>query len=270
MNYKKSKNVEGKSGAFLVGRTQLLCLNVLILSTFVLAIFFLANGAHANSISYNDEVSMVPYSLPHWGERIMVRDDSGVYDEMKQQINSWQEKEDYAKNWNLQSTGMYAPTPEKEKKSFMMAKGLKYMDKRLAGEVKQAEEGSALHTVGQVQQVLQPNAKVAVSKNVRLKFKAQVLQMKGKVLVINPYVDSQADHSFTKNETNLHLGRDISAIGIGAGVDYIVQKESYETYMSKRLTDTITTKISSSQKQDNMAFSSDSDRKVEINYSKPF
>ena len=50
-----------------------------------------------------------------------------------------------------------------------------------------------LHRVGQVQKALKPSTSVNVSKKVKLKFKAKVLQRQARFIVANPWMDYTTD-----------------------------------------------------------------------------
>ncbi len=251
-----------------IGRQIFFALNLLVLAT-LLIFLSIMNDAFANSQTYDDEIIMVPVEQEHWESKILVKDDRGVLDGVKNRIDHWQANEEYGENWNLDDTGLYPVATREEKQKYLESVWLKYLDKRLAGEVRHAEEGSTLHNVGRAQKALRPAGKVSISKHYSLKFKVRILQMKGKLTFVNPYVDSYMNVAFS-GKAKMHVGRNIASIGLSTGVDYTIDEASWVAYMQKTLTNTISTRISSSQSDSNMAFQEESDKKIELIYSRPF
>jgi hypothetical protein len=218
----------------------------------------------------NDDVEPQPIVQNHiWLQDVFVKDDEGHLDATRNQIAEWSEKEEYAKNWNVKSTGLYNTPEEKEKKSYFNRQMLKYADKRLAGEVKNSEEGSVMQSVGQAQKALAPSAQVGISKNVKVKFRARVLQGKASMAIENPYLDHETEVK-TSGSVNMKTEKNLKSIGLLAGVDYAVTEKTWTARFDKTITERISARVSSSQTDKSMAFSADSDRIVQVMYSLPF
>lgn len=210
-----------------------------------------------------------PERVTSWYEHVLVESDAGVLKSMKRDFDRWDEEENYVTNWNLQSTGLYPIKSRASRKTYFSKRILRYFDKRLSGEVKKAEKGSTLASVGNVQTALRPNTKVSVSKNVKLKFKAKVLQGMAIMKVVNPYVDYNASYSFSDG-LKMKMKKEFKGVRATASVDYKPEDKTYVTNFDKNLTDTVSARVSSSQADDAAIFSNDSNSSFQLMYSSPF
>lgn len=210
-----------------------------------------------------------PERLTFWYENILVEDSSGVLVSMRKDFDRWDEQEEYIKNWNLESTGLYTIKSHESKKNYFNKRILRYVDKRISGEVKKAEKGSTLASVGKAQKALKPNTKVSISKNVKLKFKARVLQGMAIMKIVNPYVDYKASYSFGGG-IDMKMKKEFKGVRATASVDYKPEDKHYVTNFDKRLSDRVSARISSSQSHDKAIFTSDSDSRLQLMYSSPF
>ena len=188
---------------------------------------------------------------------------------MRNTLESWDREAEYARMWNLESTGLYVIRDQGDRKAFFNKNLLKYADKRLSGEIKEAEEGSTLARVGKAQKALTPKAEVGVSESVKVKFKAKVLQAKAFMIVKNDYVNNSTEVDITGN-VKVNVNRDIASLGVNTGVDYQVTDGQWVARVDKQLSENWRTRLSSSQLDDEMAFSKSSDTRVEFMFSQAF
>jgi hypothetical protein len=180
--------------------------------------------APANFIP-DDEIEPEPVQEKIWLQTLLIADDSGVLNGMKKEITAWEELREWRDLWDVESTGLYYVPSAAEKKSWFERMLLKYADKRLAGEVRNAEEGSTLHQVGQVQKALKPKAEVGISENIKVKVRGKVLQGLVVVNVINPWVDSYANVNI-EGDVDIHVNKKINQLGLDTGIDYNVTDRS--------------------------------------------
>ncbi|WP_417335353.1 hypothetical protein [Halobacteriovorax marinus] len=211
------------------------------------------------------EASDRPNNVVLWYENILVEDTAGVMKMMRNTYQSWEQTEEYARNWNMTSTGLYEIKDQEDRQKYFNKYILKYLDKRLSGEIKEAEEGSTLHRVGKVQKALKPQTRVEVSKNLKFKFKARVLQGKALMFVENPWVNNETSVKLD-GRVNININKDIAALGLKANFDYNVNKNEYEARLDKPLTEEITARISTAKKRE-IASSGET---LELFFSKPF
>ena len=120
-----------------------------------------------------------------------------------------------------------------------------------------------------MEKALSPKAEAQIARNIKIKFKARVLQRKGKLLVNNPYVDYQVD-VYTSGQVDMHLGKEIKSLGVRANIDYDVNQGHYVAALDKDLTKNITTTLSSAQSSRTGPFSRGSDRTLRISYTAKF
>ena len=105
----------------------------------------------------DDEISISPIKNTLWLDKVFVKDDAGVLENVRRDIQRWQDDEEYRQNWGIDRFGAQAAPTDLQKKQYLSRQALRYLDKRLTGEVKKAEKGSTLHKVGTVQKALKPN-----------------------------------------------------------------------------------------------------------------
>jgi len=223
---------------------------------------------HPSNFVPADDIEPTPYfENKLWVEKAFVADNEGVLNGMKSQIQSWQDTEEYAKNWNVYSTGLYN-TPESESRKKMLSSGfLKYADKRLAGEMKDAEEGSTMATMSKAHQALRPQANVGVSQNVKIKFRAKALQGEGKVIVENPWLEYETKYKVFNNNLSTSAGKSFKTIGFRASADYQVTDKNWAANFDQKLTEKWSTRLTSAQTNKEMAFSSESNRIIQLLFS---
>lgn len=215
------------------------------------------------------EIQEVPPREGVWLENVWVEDQAGVMTGMRNTLESWDREAEYARTWNLESTGLYVIKDQNDRKSYFNKNLLKYVDKRLSGEIKQAEKGSTLARVGQAQKALTPNAEVGVSESVKIKFKAKILQAKAFMIVKNDYLENSTEIDISGN-LNINVSRDIASLGVNAGVNYHVTDGQWVATVDKKLSEHWRTRLSSSQVDSEMAFSKSSDTRMEFMFTQPF
>jgi hypothetical protein len=196
-------------------------------------------------------------------------DDAGIMKGMKESLDSWEKTEEYADIWDLQSTGLYTTPTINQKRKYIANRMMKYADKRFSGEMKKADDGSTLHKISRVEKQLRPNASLAVSKFISLKFKARVLQGKATVEVRNPWLECSATVA-ANGKAKVITRKDFSLLGLATGVDYTVNSSEWIAYADKQVTQNIKARISSTQENGEGFMSNDAEARVEMTASFPF
>lgn len=215
--------------------------------------------------AFDEEVLTVPLEQKVMIQSLFKEDDAGVMKGMRDTLNTWQETEDYAKRWDLESTHLYKTPTVEEKTKFISKNLLKYADKRFAGEVKNAEEGSTLNKVSRVEKSLRPNATVSVSKYISVKFKARVLQGKVIMEVRNPWVDCSATVK-ANGKAKILTKKDFNQLGTSTGIEYNVNESQWVAFVDQEITKSIKARASTTT----MPNGNDADKRVELMASFPF
>jgi hypothetical protein len=217
----------------------------------------------------NDDIVLVPQAVDTWTNNVIVEDDAGIMVSVRDQLKAWDTRQQYAQEWDLEDTGLYdVPNPD-EQERYLNRNILRYLDKRLSGEVKRADSGSTMHTVGKVHNALRPKAEAGISQNIKLKFRAKVLQGRGYVYVENPYVDANAMVSAT-GHVELKVERSFKQVGVHSRVQYNVDQDQWIAQVDKTLSPEITARISSEQDSGSMMFSEKANQTVQLIYSHAF
>ena len=210
-----------------------------------------------------------PPRKKHWLARIFVEDNAGVMKSIKSNIAKWEDLEEYSRHWNLYSSGLYKIPGRDYRRRYLQKRLLKYVDKRLSGEIKQAEEGSALKNIQTVHNALRPNTKAQLTENIKIRLKARLLQGEALFFVENPYVDLQTHFNF-EGSSNLQIGRNISSLNVTASMNYRIDEGVWQACIERPLGKSLKAKISSTQSDKEMIFTDQSEQKVELNFYKGF
>jgi hypothetical protein len=216
-----------------------------------------------------DDYQPVPLESKVWLSNVFVEDRHGVMNSMKDQVNQWERVEEYRRNWDIGSTGLYHTPDRGQKKAWFSRMILRYADKRLSGEMKNAAEGSTLARVSNVRQALRPNTTASISKNFKLKFKARILQMRGIVRLINPWVESETEIN-ARGEVNSRVAKNFEELGVRADIHYQVSEGTYQASISKPLGSNVTAIVTSAQTDSEVAFSNMDNNTFQLVYSTPF
>jgi hypothetical protein len=243
----------------------------------------------------DDQIQPLPLESKSWTQQILIEDDAGVLAGVRKNLSDWQDTQEYARAWNLGSTGVYDVESVDEKKAYLQKMILKYADKRLSGEVKNAEEGSALHSVGQAQRALKPNAEAAISDNIKLKFKARILQGKAIMEVKNPYVqytttanlkgevnldaskefkelgvNTNANYRADEDNLKVNVVKDFKDLNIQASINYEISEETWTASLQKPIYRKLIGRVSSSQADKEMILGNESNQVMEVMFNTSF
>lgn len=221
--------------------------------------------SRAPASAFDEEVLTVPLEQKVMVKSLFAEDDAGVMKGARDQLNAWEVTEDYSKKWDLDSTNLYKTPSTKDKSKFITKNLIRYADKRIAGEVKNADEGSAFHAVGKMEKSLRPNASVPVSKYLSLKFKARVLQGKAIVEVKNPWIDCNATVS-ANGKMKVLTKKDFNQLGTSTGVEYNVNDAQWIAFVDQEINKNVKARLSSTGQPNG----NDADKRVEMTASFPF
>lgn len=284
-----------KNRSIYLTATMILCLTAAASEQMIIATGSSVGRAPASAYAPNEELIPTPAEKESWLAEIMVEDQAGVMKGVRSQLQEWQEREEYARIWNLEDSGIVDVPERGEKQKLITKNALKYIDKRISGEIKNAEEGSTFHKVGQAQKALKPESEVGVSENFKLKFKARVLEQKATMLIVNPYVDADTEVKFN-GKAKLNVRRDFASVGVHTQMEYHVDSgelnvhcekkikeidakvylnyrgldNEYIAAIDKSLAPKLTGRISSTQSPSDVAFTKNADSRLEFFYSSPF
>jgi hypothetical protein len=205
---------------------------------------------------------------PHWLNRLTKEDSKGVMVHMRNQIDQWERQDQYIERWNVSSHVMQAEDLENRRR-FVKRQALKYLDKRLTGELKRADSHSGLYKVAQAKKNLSPSSQINVGENMKLKFRAKVLQGKATILFKNDYFESEAVLK-ASGRANVRVHKELSEMGVRTEVDLDAQAGRWRAILDKQIDENWSTRVVSDQDDKDMVFSKDADTRVELYFSKPF
>ena len=240
-------------------------LSLLSFSVYALDTTHKVAPTRAPASAFDEEVLTVPLEQKAFVQTLFTEDDAGVMKGMRDNLQGWNDVEEYAKKWDLESTGLYKTPTDKEKQKYLSKNLLRYADKRLSGEIRNAEEGSTMHSVGQVEKSLRPNATVAVSKYISFKFKVRVLQGKAIMEVRNPWIDCNATVG-ANGKAKVITKKDFKQLGTSTGVEYDVKEAQWIAFVDQEISKNIKARLSSTTQPDG----NDADKRIELNASFPF
>lgn len=213
----------------------------------------------------DDEVSVSPIENTLWVDRVIVKDDAGVLETTANDIQRWQDEEEFRQNWGVNPLGAQGAPNQQQKRSYIERQALKYLDKRLTGEVKRAEKGSTLHKVGTVQKALKPSSTVQISKKFKLRFKAKLLQRQATVYVINPYVNNSLDVN-DRGQAVLRMSNKVKPLQISSDLRVDFHNSTYASSLSRPVSKKVRAIISTHQRLNQAPFESNADNRLEFRY----
>jgi hypothetical protein len=217
-------------------------------------------AVHAKSARDDNAKAALPYK---W------RDEQGILTDTRAALENWNEKDQHAESWNLESSPMFVPVSRGDKMRYVRRQTLRYFDKKLTRETREAKEGSTLKKLDKAQKALKPSATVKVSEKAELKLKAHVLEGTADVILKNPYVQAQANVK-VNGRVNVEAIRDFKDLGVSTKINYNVNDSNYTTSLDKQLGKGWVTRVSSTQNAGNAVFSDTSDSRVEFLFATSF
>ncbi len=194
----------------------------------------------------NDDIQPAPAAQEIWLNNVWVEDSAGVMNQMKNEFAAWERMEEYRRQWDIESTGQYDTPDRSDKQKWFNKMLLRYADKRITGELKNAEVGSTLQKVRSVKQALRPNSTASISQNIKLKFRAKIMKMRAYMRVENPWVNSETE--FTINgRVFSRFHKRFEDLGVDTKLEYRLHNNDFTASVSKPLGNNITAVVSSTQ-----------------------
>jgi hypothetical protein len=216
-----------------------------------------------------DDMEAMPLESGMWLSSVWVEDRAGVMNGMAHQLQEWERMEEYRRNWDIESTTLYNTPDREQKKAWFNRMLLRYADKRLGGELRNAEEGSTLQRIRTAKAALRPDTEASISENVKIKFKARVLQLRGIMRIINPWVESETSFD-VQGRIHSRLAKNFEDLGIRTEVNYWVHEDFYNATISKPLGNNVTAVLSSAQGPNEIAFADMDRNTLQLVYSTAF
>ena len=217
----------------------------------------------------DDQIEPLPLEQKLWIQDILIDYDAGVLSSVRSNFEIWHEKEEYVRKWKVEPVGPLATPTREQKKSYLMQQLLRYADKRISGEIKNSEEGSTFHNIGQVEKALSPKVEAKISSNIKVKVRAKVLRGEANILVNNPWFENSITVRMN-GRVNVHMEKNLEDFGVRTAVDFDVKDGIYVARLEKPLTSEITARISATQDSGDAPFTSDSDSRIELSYTRGF
>ncbi len=231
--------------------------------------YYQDNSRNPSSYVPNEEIDNLPMQNMVWINRVLVEDSAGVMANMKNSLRRWEQIDEYAKLWNLKSTGLFDTPDMEQRKQFINRNILRYIDKRISGEIKHAKKGSGWAKVGEVQQALKPNTTVKMNKYLTLKIKGRVLEGKVIFTLRNPFVDLE---SYVKvdGRAKVHAGKEFKSIGMKTDLDYEVNEGRWIASVDQKITDKVGAKVTAIKEGTPVIYSDEAIKIFKLYFHHPF
>ncbi len=197
--------------------------------------YFVGKSRAPSSYVANEELEDFPVENIIWLDRTFVEDDAGVLVGMKNKLATWEHIDEYARVWNMKSSGLYNTPEADSRKNYINKMLLKYIDKRISGEIRHAKKGSSWARVGNVQQALKPNTTVKMNKYFKLKIKGKVLEGKVTFTLKNPFFNCET-YVWINGRSTIHMGKDFKTVGVKTNLDYKVNEGRWIASIDKKIT----------------------------------
>lgn len=229
----------------------------------------------------SDAYVYVPYENKTFWSELVVPDRKGVLRRIQEQMTLWQEDDFFIEYWDLADTGLYQVDVE-TRKGFLARQGLRYVDKRLTGQIKRAEEGSTLAAIGKAKNALSPKTTVGLGKDLKFKFSAKVLRGLMLMRLKNPYIDDVVveykaldslalwDPDNYPNEAKIHMRENFRGIKAYAIIEYKFFDEEFRWEFAKGLTRRLFLAVITEQTNRDLPFSGGANKIAELRFNSIF
>ncbi len=196
---------------------------------------------------------------------VFVYDHAGVLKRMSNHYHSLMERDEYIKNWDLESLDTHRLSTIDERKRYFNKQFLKFIDKRISGSLKRAKKGSTMAQVGQMKKTLTPSSTAEISENFKIKFRAKVIKGLAIIRVENPYVEANTYLSLS-NGIMMQVSKNFHATRTLASVEYNPAGTNVEFYVQQGITDHLSARVSAKD----MVGGSNASHELKLNFSSPF
>ncbi len=242
--------------------------HIFVFLVFLLSLSVMADRRPANFIP-SDDIESKPAENRIWLQNVFIDGKHGVLKNIRYNINTWQRRDSYRSSWGMENTGLYRSPSRGFQFRFLTKQTLRYLDKRVSGEIREAKEGSTFHNIGHVHRVFKSNSTKSLGRHVSLKFRVRVLQGKVYMLLKNPYVESNTT-IYVNGRVGTYVARDISSLGVKTKLEHILNSGKTTFSLDRPLYDNFTARFSSIYGDDTLSNESSTNRRVELMYENSF
>jgi len=221
------------------------------------------------SAAPEEEVLVAPVVEASFLGSLFLDDDAGIMQGMRESLSDWERKEEFARQWSLENRGIFKTPSAQDKRKMVLNKLLKYADKRLSGEMKNAKVGSTLHAVGKVEKSLRPNTQVQLMNNIQLKLKFRALQGKATADVQNPWMSFQTTLGLNGHVRSI-TQKEWKEWQMQAGFEFKFTENQNVAFVQRKISENIFGKVSSVKRASTGFLEKDADKRLEIIASFPF
>lgn len=196
------------------------------------------------------------------------KDHGGALEQLRLEVDNWQNNEQYIFNYGLSNFDQGAKPTINQKRREIEKGFLRYLDKRIMHNIEHAPKQSSLSKVKSAKKALRPSSTADISENFKIKFRARVLQGRGSILFINPWLDASAQFSLS-GKLEFKLEREFQAPQILTQLTVNLKNEEWTALMQKSLTETLKAQVLAIQPTKSMALDN-ADRRIQLLYQKSF
>lgn len=225
---------------------------------FLIYISFLSLTALAGQIHYTqgEALSLTYQYNPPMENNFEIKDDKQKsLANLKIKVSEWQKQEEFVRNWNIESSNMYAISESNQKN--ILFKSLTRFSERKGKEYIQNKNKKATNE----------NADLTFQKNLnnpnkKYSFTYQTVVLKGRVKLNfnNPYLEVYSQYSFSKKD-ELVISKKFEELRLRTSLIYSPTRELSTFSIEKNLSDSLVGRFSNMNLAEN---------KIEIFYSNTF
>lgn len=196
----------------------------------------------------NDEVMASPYLYKLSFEDIFRPDGEGILEEAKKNVYEWEKISHFEQSWGVDSWAPNARSSRRDRKRYLAQAGIKYLDRRLSGEIKRAKKGSTLSKIGQVERSLSPRSSFKIGERYDLKVSGRVLLATIKVELKNPYVQNEVKiRSGGRVRAQAKKNFNLASLRVHSEINFDLKEKKYEAVVESPMYKQIVAKASRAQ-----------------------
>ena len=177
----------------------------------------------------NENEGVSPLYIRSWYQAFYEEDNRGTLSKIKNSMNEWDYMDQMVENHDLAREVRGSVI---NRKKFITDNMLQFFERKVSEEGKKPEGNYTFVAIAKMNSGLRPNASMGLSNAFKFKFRGQLLQGNGTVVVVNPYLDFNVKMDLRKG-TFVEGSKKFESLDVTSTLNYNL-KDGLATFKVKR------------------------------------
>lgn len=209
-------------------RIKEVTLKTTILKVLLVAMALKSSLSFSAEYPSNENVGVSPLYIRSWYQAFYEEDDRGTLSKIKNSMSEWDYMDQLVENHDLANE----VRGNVNRRKFITENMLKFFERKISEEGKKPEGNYTFMAVAKMNNGLRPAASIGLSNTFKFRFKGQLLQGNGTVIVVNPYLDFNVKMDLRKG-TFVEGSKKLETLNVTSTVNYNL-KDGLATFKVKR------------------------------------